>query len=81
MKGDHNVVRNKKNSSTAKSENDKIIATSTSKRILYSSELNNEVLFNYADSCKRIEMNDTTYGLPDLLYIKDNNVFLITIAS
>lgn len=40
-----------------------------------------ELFFDFADSCNTISTDDSVYGLPDFLFIRDNDFFLITIAS
>lgn len=50
-------------------------------RVLFSNQTTKEVLFDVGDSSKSITSNDSVYGLPDFLYSRGSDLFLITIAS
>ncbi|CCW68167.1 unnamed protein product [Phytomonas sp. Hart1] len=53
----------------------------TSGRILFHNPHRKEILFDYGDSKNTIGFNDSIFGLPDFLYIKNMDFYLIIIAS
>jgi hypothetical protein len=50
-------------------------------RVLLHISASREILFDFGDSKSQITQDDSVYGLPDFMYIRGNDIFLITIAA
>lgn len=58
------------------------IANPTSNgRVLLHVSASKEILFDFGDSKNQIAQDDSVYGLPDFMYVRGNDIFLITIAA
>ncbi|KAG5498824.1 hypothetical protein JKF63_03113 [Porcisia hertigi] len=50
-------------------------------RVLLHVGASRETLFDFGDSKNHIAHDDSVYGLPDFMYVRGNDIFLITIAA
>ncbi|KPA83446.1 putative mitochondrial hypothetical protein [Leptomonas pyrrhocoris] len=50
-------------------------------RVLLQVNASKEVLFDFGDSRGQIAQDDSVYGLPDFMYVRGSDIFLITIAA
>lgn len=50
-------------------------------RVLLHVSASKEVLFDFGDSKNQIAQDDSVYGLPDFMYVRGGDIFLITIAA
>lgn len=58
-----------------------IASPASSSRVLLHVSGSNETLFDFGDSKNTIARDDSVYGLPDFMYVRDSDIFLITIAA
>ncbi|KAG5496783.1 hypothetical protein JIQ42_03616 [Leishmania sp. Namibia] len=50
-------------------------------RVLLHVSASKETLFDFGDSKSQIAHDDSVYGLPDFMYVRGSDIFLITIAA
>ncbi|KAK7195363.1 hypothetical protein NESM_000463000 [Novymonas esmeraldas] len=50
-------------------------------RVLLHVSDSKEILFDFGDSKNQIAHDDSVYGLPDFMYVRGSDIFLITIAA
>ncbi|KPI84850.1 hypothetical protein ABL78_6107 [Leptomonas seymouri] len=53
----------------------------SSGRVLLHVSSSKEILFDFGDSRSQIALDDSVYGLPDFMYTRGNDIFLITVAA